>query len=305
MIAATAGAVATIAATEAAAIATAAAAVTATQHQPLPQHHQQPPQPLYNNSSCNNTSRRRNTTTTINSGHNSASAVAVATAPAGSSQPNKKYQPRVHLYMQSTIQHRPRAMPFRGPSMRPPPPGLHRRTAARKNRIRTGSCFQEETGSSLSSICKKVRLTRGVLRRGCSSLALHTTRPTPTSCFASRWVQAINVRPWLMKTRRAPSRHCIYIYRDARVYCHTTNVMHDMSVPRPPAAGEGGGRPLPPPDTPPRPNISHPAVVHGSGREDVIMVTSSAVSTQGEDNCNSTSITLTVFDCTSRQLAKK
>ena len=32
---------------------------------------------------------------------------------------------------------------------------------------------------------------------------------------------------FLVKTRRAPSRHC----RDARVYGHTTTAMHDMSTP--------------------------------------------------------------------------
>ena len=55
---------------------------------------------------------------------------------------------------------------------------------------------------------------------------LHATRRTPHG--ASRLVQAISA--WLVKTRRAPSRHS----RDARVYGHTTKAMHKLSTPPPP-----------------------------------------------------------------------
>ena len=54
-------------------------------------------------------------------------------------------------------------------------------------------------------------------------LTLHATRPTPHG--ASRLVQAMPV--WSVKTRRAPSRHG----RDARVYGHTTTVMHGEYTP--------------------------------------------------------------------------
>ena len=40
-------------------------------------------------------------------------------------------------------------------------------------------------------------------------------------------VQAMSA--WLVKTRRAPSRHS----RDARVYGHTTTAMHELSTPPP------------------------------------------------------------------------
>ena len=52
------------------------------------------------------------------------------------------------------------------------------------------------------------------------------TRRTPHG--ASRLVQETST--WLVKTRRAPSRHC----RDARGYGHTAAVMHDM-ITRPPS----------------------------------------------------------------------
>ena len=42
---------------------------------------------------------------------------------------------------------------------------------------------------------------------------------------ASRLVQTMSI--WLVKTRRAPSRHS----RDAREYGHTTTVMHKLSTP--------------------------------------------------------------------------
>ena len=56
-------------------------------------------------------------------------------------------------------------------------------------------------------------------------LTLHATRRTPHD--ASRLVLAMSA--WSAKTRRAPSRHS----RDARVYGHTTTVVHDMSTPAP------------------------------------------------------------------------
>ena len=54
----------------------------------------------------------------------------------------------------------------------------------------------------------------------------HATRRTPHG--ASRLEQAMSA--WLVKTRRAPSRHS----RDARVYGHTTTAMHKLSTPLPP-----------------------------------------------------------------------
>ena len=35
---------------------------------------------------------------------------------------------------------------------------------------------------------------------------------------------------WSLETRRAPSPHC----RDARVYCHTTTAVHNVSTPQSP-----------------------------------------------------------------------
>ena len=54
---------------------------------------------------------------------------------------------------------------------------------------------------------------------------LHATRRTPHG--ASRLVQAMSA--WLVKTRRAPSRHS----RDARVYGHTTTAINKLSAPPP------------------------------------------------------------------------
>ena len=62
---------------------------------------------------------------------------------------------------------------------------------------------------------------RAVLRRMQSILL--ATRRTPRG--ASRLVHAMSA--WLVKTRRAPSRHS----RDARVYGHTTTAMHKLSTP--------------------------------------------------------------------------
>ena len=63
---------------------------------------------------------------------------------------------------------------------------------------------------------------RAVLEK--TQFTLHATRRTPHG--ASRLVQAMSA--WLVKTRRAPSRHS----RDARVYGHTTTAMHKLSTPR-------------------------------------------------------------------------
>ena len=57
-------------------------------------------------------------------------------------------------------------------------------------------------------------------------VTLHATRRTPHD--ASRLVQAMST--WSVKTRRAPFRLC----GDARVYGHTTTVIHDMSTRPPP-----------------------------------------------------------------------
>ena len=40
------------------------------------------------------------------------------------------------------------------------------------------------------------------------------------------WKRSLEPLPWSAKTPRAPSRHC----RDARVYSHTTTVMHDLGT---------------------------------------------------------------------------
>ena len=59
--------------------------------------------------------------------------------------------------------------------------------------------------------------------------------PSCSSCRtphgASRLVQATSA--WLVKTRRAPSRHS----RDARVHGHTTTTIHKLSTPPPPPHG--------------------------------------------------------------------
>ena len=59
---------------------------------------------------------------------------------------------------------------------------------------------------------------------------LHAPCDSPsTSRFASRLVLAMSA--WSVKTRRAPSRH----RRDARVYGHTTTVVHDNEYAPPPS----------------------------------------------------------------------
>ena len=81
-------------------------------------------------------------------------------------------------------------------------------------------------------------MPKSVLRAvlGRMQFTLHATCQTPHG--ASLLVQAISA--WLVKTRRAPSRHS----RDARVYGHTTTAMHKLSTPSPPP------RPAPSPPLP-------------------------------------------------------
>ena len=83
------------------------------------------------------------------------------------------------------------------------------------------------------------KVPKSVLRAvlGRMQFTLHATRRTPHG--ASLLVQAMS--SWLVKTRRAPSRHS----RDTRVYGHTTTAMHKLCTPPPP--------PPPPPHTPPPP----------------------------------------------------
>ena len=67
-------------------------------------------------------------------------------------------------------------------------------------------------------------VSRAVLGR--MQFTLNANRRTPHG--ALRLVQTMSA--WLVKTRRAPSRHS----RDARVYGHTTTAMHKPSTPPPP-----------------------------------------------------------------------
>ena len=78
---------------------------------------------------------------------------------------------------------------------------------------------------------------------------LHATRRTPHG--ASRLVQAMSA--WLVKTRRAPSRHS----RDPRVYGHTTTAMNKLSTPPHTAHTPLPRRPTQPP--PPLPRHPHRA----------------------------------------------
>ena len=94
----------------------------------------------------------------------------------------------------------------------------------------SGHTSKQNNSLTLSSICKKVgtKVPKSVLRvvLGRMQFILHATRRTPHG--ASRLVQAMSA--WLVKTRRAPSRHG----RDARVYGHKTTAMHKLSTPPPP-----------------------------------------------------------------------
>ena len=73
-------------------------------------------------------------------------------------------------------------------------------------------------------------MPKSVLRAvlGRMQFTLHATRRTPHG--ASRLVQAMSA--WLVKTRRAPSRHS----RDAKVYGHTTTAVHKLNTPPRPLA---------------------------------------------------------------------
>ena len=82
------------------------------------------------------------------------------------------------------------------------------------------SSISEKVGTRCRSPCYE----RFV--EGCSSPFL---RPRRTPHGASRLVRAMPA--CLVKTRRAPSRHS----KEARVYGHTTTVMHNLSTPPPPS----------------------------------------------------------------------
>ena len=93
---------------------------------------------------------------------------------------------------------------------------------------------------------------RSVLRN--MPFNFHATRRTTNG--ASRLAKAMSA--WLVKTRRAPSRHS----RDARVYGHTTTGMHELSTPPinarlTPADGVGTPPPLNP--VPPHPFLPLPS----------------------------------------------
>ena len=75
------------------------------------------------------------------------------------------------------------------------------------------------------------KVPKSVLRTvlGRMQFTLHATRRTPYG--ASRLVQAVSA--YLVKTRRAPSRHPSRHSRDARVYGHTTTAMDKLGTPPP------------------------------------------------------------------------
>ena len=89
---------------------------------------------------------------------------------------------------------------------------------------------------------------------GRMQLILHATRRTPHG--ASRLVQAMST--WLVKTRRAPSRH----RRDARVHGHKTAAMHKLSTP---PASLSPSPPHPPPPSLPPPSPPPQLVDEGGG----------------------------------------
>ena len=85
-----------------------------------------------------------------------------------------------------------------------------------------------------------ISVLRAVL--GNMQFTVLATRQTPHG--ASRLVQAMSA--WLVKTRRAPSRHS----RDARIYGHTTTYGHahtEDSPPLPPPLPSPKKTALPPP----------------------------------------------------------
>ena len=73
------------------------------------------------------------------------------------------------------------------------------------------------------------KMPKSVLRvvLGRMQFNLRVNRQTPHG--ASLALGASNACPWLVKTRRAPSRYG----RDAKVYGHTTTAMHKLSTPPP------------------------------------------------------------------------
>ena len=93
------------------------------------------------------------------------------------------------------------------------------------SRLWSGRTRKQSNSLALPSISKKVGTrcrSPSYERFGRMQFTLHTTRRTPHG--ASRLVQAMPA--WLVKTRRAPSRHS----GDARVYGHTTTAMHKRST---------------------------------------------------------------------------
>ena len=65
--------------------------------------------------------------------------------------------------------------------------------------------------------------------------------PRPRRATRNQYTPPLPLRPrsaWLVKTRRAPSRHS----RDARVYGHTTTAMHVLNTTPAPVSGTSVGR---------------------------------------------------------------
>ena len=91
------------------------------------------------------------------------------------------------------------------------------------------------TGAVIHKQESRHKVPKSVIRTvlGRMQFTLNATRRAPHG--ASRVVQAMSA--WLMKTRRAPSRHST----DARVYGHRTTAMHKMRTPPRPAVAWSGG----------------------------------------------------------------
>ena len=92
---------------------------------------------------------------------------------------------------------------------------------------------QNQIHSTLSSTCKKVRLTSGSQQD-----AAHPSCDSPSHHHGASRCLVPAMSAWSVKTRRAPSRHC----RDARAYGHTTTPMHGNEYP-PPLAVRVSGAP--------------------------------------------------------------
>ena len=84
---------------------------------------------------------------------------------------------------------------------------------------------KQRVGAVIHEQENRHKVPKSVLRAviGRMQFTLHATRGPPHG--ASRLAQAISA--WLMKTRRAPSRHS----RDAKVCGHKTTIMHELSTP--------------------------------------------------------------------------